>query len=49
MQSEQVKTNEAEVLNLTFQSLDPMVALYCPIEQLQKLATLAGIPYSIEQ
>ena len=47
--SEEVKQKEAEVLSFSFNPSDPMVLLYCPIEQLQKLATDAGIPYSEAQ
>jgi hypothetical protein len=47
--SEEVKEKEAEVLNLSFNPAEPMVLLYRPIEQLQKLAISAGIPYSKEQ
>ena len=47
--SEEVKQKEAEVLNISFNPADPMVLLYRPIEQLQKLATSAGIPYSSAQ
>ena len=45
VQSEEVKQKEAEVLSLSFNPADPMFTLYCPIEQLQKLTTAAGIPY----
>ena len=47
--SEEVKQKEAEVLSFSFNPSDPMVLLYRPIEQLQKLATDAGIPYSEAQ
>ena len=43
---EQVKQKESEVLSISFNPMDFMVVLYCPIEQLQKLATAAGITYS---
>ena len=49
VQSEKVKTKEAEVLNLIFQPSDPMVILYRPIEQLMKPVTSAGISYSVAQ
>jgi len=39
-----MNTKEKEVLNLTFQPLDPMVILYRPIVQLTKLAMSTGIP-----
>ena len=47
--SEEVKNLESEVLSLSFNPADPMVMLYRPIEQLQKLANSAGIPYSLQQ
>ena len=34
---------------MSFNPTDPMVLIYCPIEQLQKLATNANIPYSDAQ
>ena len=49
VQSEEVKQKEAEVLSLSFNPADSMVALYRPIDQLQKLATAARIPYSEAQ
>ena len=49
MQSKEVKQKEAEVLSLSFNPTDPMVILYCLIEQVQKLATAAGNPYSEAQ
>ena len=45
VQSEEVKSKEAEVINLTFNTADHMVTLYIPIKKLQKLATTANIPY----
>ena len=47
--SEEVKEKESEVLAMSFNPADPMVVLYHPIEQLQKLAAAAGIPYSSAQ
>ena len=47
--SEEVKEKEAEVLNISFNPADPMVTIYRPIEQLQKLAISAKIPYSSAQ
>ena len=44
--SDEVKQLESEVLSLSFNPADPMVAIYRPIEQLQKKATEASIPYS---
>ena len=44
--SEEVKQKESEVLAISFNPADIMVVLYRPIEQLQKLVTAAGIPYS---
>jgi len=49
VQSEEVKTRESEVLNLTLQTSESMVNLYCPIKQLQTFATSAGIPYYTAQ
>ena len=46
VQSKEVKQKEGAVLSLSFNPADHMVTLYRPIEQLQKLATTAGIPYS---
>ena len=47
--SEEVKSKESKVLNISFNPDDPIVVLFCLIEQLAKLATSAGIPYSQEQ
>ena len=47
--SEEVKQKEVEVLNITFHPAEPIVIIYRPIKQLQKLATMAGIPYSQAQ
>ena len=47
--SEEVKEKEAEVLTMSFTPGDPMVSLFRPIEQLQKLAVSAKIPYSDAQ
>ena len=49
MHSEEVKQKEVEVLSLSFNPAIPMVTLYRLIEQLQKLATATGIPYSEAQ
>ena len=46
---EEVKHKETEVLNISFNPTDPMVLLYLPIKQLQKLATSTSIPYSDAQ
>ena len=45
VQSEEVKSKEAEVITLTFIPADLMATLYRPIENLQKLTTAANIPY----
>ena len=45
----EVKEQESEVLNLTFNPADPMITIFRPIEQLQKKATEAEIPYSEKQ
>ena len=47
--SEEVIEKEAKVLTMTFNPAEPMVLLYRPIEQLQKMAVTAGIPYSQAQ
>ena len=46
VQSQEIKQKEAELLNITFHPTDPIKILYLPIEQLKKLTTTAGIPYS---
>ena len=43
--SEEVKKKEAGALNISFNPADPMVLLFCHIEQLQKLATSASTMY----
>ena len=47
--SVEVKEAESAVLNLQFNPADPMITIYRPIEQLQKKAIEAKIPYSDEQ
>ena len=47
--SVEVKEQESEVLNLQFNPADPMITIFRPIEQLQKKAVEADIPYSEEQ
>ena len=47
--SEEVKQKELEVLEMSFNPADPMVVLYRPIKQLQKLATATRILYSSAQ
>ena len=47
--SEEFKQKEAEVLNISFNPVDPTVLIYCPIEQLHNLANDANIPYSNAQ
>ena len=47
--SEEVTEKEVEVLNITFNLVDSIVLLYHLIEQVQKLATCAGILYSLAQ
>ena len=44
----EVKEAESEVLNIQFNPADPMITIYWPIEQLQKKAIEAEIPYSDE-
>jgi len=45
VRSEEVAQKEAEVMTMSWQPTDPMVLLTRPLEQLQKLATQANIPY----
>ena len=40
---------ESKVLSLSLNPAEPMVTIYRPIDQLQKKATEAGIPYTEEQ
>jgi len=49
VQSEEVKEKESEVLSTSFNPSEPLIVIFRPIEQLQKLATTANIPYSLEQ
>ena len=49
VQYEEVKQKESEVLSTSFNPSNPMIVLFRSIEQLQKLATAAKIPYSLEQ
>ena len=46
VRSEEVSQKEVEVMTATWHPTDPIVLLTRPIEQLQKLATQAGIPYT---
>ena len=46
VRSEEVSQKEMEVMTSTWQPSDPIVLLTRPLEQLQKLATQAGIPYT---
>ena len=47
--SKEVTQKETEVIAMTWQPQDPMVLLTWPIENLQKLAIQAGLPYSDNQ
>ena len=47
--SKEVSSKEAEVMSMTWQPSDPIVLLTRPIENLQKLAQQAGIPYTDQQ
>ena len=47
--AEEVKENEHEYFNILFNPADPMITIFCPIEQLQKKAIEAQIPYSEAQ
>jgi hypothetical protein len=49
VRSEEVTQKEQEVMSMSWQPNDPIVLLTRPIEQLQKLATQAGIPYTDSQ
>ena len=49
VRSEEVSSKEAEVMSMTWQPSDPIVLLTRPIENLQKLAQQAGIPYTDQQ
>ena len=42
---EELTQKEAEALNISLNPADPVILRFCPIEQLQKLATSASIPY----
>ena len=47
--SEKVKQKEAGLLTMNFNTKKPMVLLYHPFEQLQKMDVKVGIPYSQAQ
>ena len=49
VRSEEVTQKEQEVMSMSWQPSDPMVVLTRPVEDLQKLATQAGIPYTDSQ
>ena len=49
VRSEEVTQKESEVMSMNWHPTDPIVLLTRPIEQLQKLATQAGIPYTDRQ
>ena len=49
VRSEEVTQKDNEVMTMSWQPTDPLVLLTRPIEQLQKLATTAGIPYTNSQ
>ena len=49
VRSDEVAQKEAEVMSLTWQPSEPMVLLTRPLEQLQKLATQAGMPCADNQ
>ena len=49
VRSEEVTQKESEVMSMNWQPSDPIVLLTRPIEQLQKLATKAGVPYTDSQ
>ena len=47
--AEEVKEKEHKCLNISFNPADPMITIFRPIEQLQKKAIEARIPYSEAQ
>lgn len=49
VRSEEVTEKDNEVMTMTWQPNDPIVLLTRPIEQLQNLATQAGMPYADSQ
>ena len=49
VRSEEVSQKEHEVMTSPWQPTDPIILLTRPLEQLQKLATQAGIPYTDSQ
>ena len=49
VRSEEVVQKEVEVMSISWQPIEPMVLLTRPLEQLQKLATQANIPYTDDQ
>jgi len=49
VRAEEVATKENEVMNMSWQPHEPIVLLTRPIENLQKLAQQAGIPYTDKQ
>lgn len=49
VRSEEVTQKDNEVMTMSWQPTDPLVLLTRPIEQLQKLAITAGIPYTNSQ
>ena len=49
VRSKEVTQKEHEVMMMSWQPTDPIVLLTRPIEQLQKLATQVGIPYTDSQ
>ena len=46
---EENKQRESEVLSISFNPADPMVAIYHPIEQLHILVMTASTPYSVQR
>ena len=49
VRSEEVTQKDSEVMSMNWQPTDSIIMLTRPIEQLQKLATQAGIPYTDSQ
>ena len=47
--SEEVKQKETDIRTMQFNPSDPMVTLYNPVDQLERMAISAGIPYTANQ
>ena len=49
MSSEEVAQNESEVMAMTWLPSDPIILLTKPLEDLNKLASQAGVPFTSAQ